>query len=249
MLQKVEMSKETSMNESVKVKAWYNGFSSKQVKTGVNLRHYRLMNELIAGGLRAGSNVLEAGCGVGTLTSLLHTYIKRGKIVSIDISDKSVEIAAGRFPKSRRVEFIATDIMDFQYPAKFDFIILADVLEHIPVEQHKALFGVLADHMHADSQIFINIPHPLALDYIRKNNPEQLQIIDQSLSAGKLTEDICHNDLTLVNYRSYSLFNREHDYVLIWLKKKGEIILNPLPKLCIIRRKLVARIRFRLYRL
>lgn len=243
------MSKETSLNEPAKVKAWYNAFSSRQLNIGVNLRHYRLMNELIAGGLRRGSSVLEAGCGVGTLTSLLHSYVSRGKIVSIDISDKSVAIAAERFQGSRRVEFIATDILDFQYNARFDFIILADVLEHIPVEKHKALFGILTNHMHDGTRIFINIPHPQALDYIRKNNPEQLQIIDQSLSADKLTDDICHNDLTLVEYHPYSLFNREHDYVIIWLKKRGEITLHPLPKLCIIRRKLAARISFFLSRL
>jgi len=243
------MSKETSMNEPAGVKAWYNGFSGRQVSTGVNLRHFRLMNELIAGGLNRTNSVLEAGCGVGTLTSLLHSYIRRGKIVSIDISDKSVAIAAGRFPKSKRVEFIATDILNFQYPEKFDFIILADVLEHIPVDQHKALFGVLAAHMHADSQIFINIPHPQALDYIRETKPEQLQIIDQSLSADKLMEDIYDNGLSLVSYRSYSLFNREHDYVLIWLSNKAGTTLHPLPKLCIIRRKLAARIGFFISRL
>ena len=206
--------------------------------------HYTLINELISGGLKRSSSVLEVGCGVGTLTSLLHPFINRGKIVAADISDQSVAIASERFAKSQRVEFIATDVMKFQYPAKFDYIVLADVIEHIPVEQHRELFKILASHMHDSSMIFINIPHPQALDYARQHNPGQLQIIDQSIGADRLMDDVYHNDLTLVSYKSYSLFDREYDYAMIWLRKKGQVTLDPLPKSCIIRRKTAARVRF-----
>ena len=38
---------------------WYNSFSNKQLKTGINLRHYRIMDFLIESGLQKNSNVLE----------------------------------------------------------------------------------------------------------------------------------------------------------------------------------------------
>ena len=75
---------------------------------GVNLRHFMIMDHLIRFGLRKDSKVLEIGCGIGKLTGLLYKYIKRGKIVGMDISNESVEIARKRIPKSPRFDGFAT---------------------------------------------------------------------------------------------------------------------------------------------
>jgi trans-aconitate 2-methyltransferase len=232
------------MRESVEVKSWYNDYSEKQVRVGVNLRHYTIMNEVIKAGLKRNSKVLEIGCGVGTLTELLHRYVKRGKIVSTDISDQSIAIARNRFGNSGRNEFITTDMKGFSYRGKFDFIILADVLEHIPYEQHSDLFARIVAHMHKSSLIFINLPHPRALDYIRTHNPALLQIIDQSISADTLMNNIYNNGLIILSYVSCSIFDKETDYAMIWLKKDGPITLRPLPKSTIILRKIRERIKF-----
>ena len=137
---------------------------------------------------------------------------------------------------------------DFEYPQKFDFILFPDVLEHIPLEQHENLFAIVSKHMHDNSIILINIPHPKALDYIRLNMPEKLQIIDQSISAHSLIKNAYSSDLELINYTSYSLFNKENDSVLVRFKKSTEITLTPLSKIEIIRRKLIERIKYYLAR-
>lgn len=229
------------MIDNASIRNWYNSFSGKQVKTGVNLRHYRIMNSLISGGLRRDSHVLEVGCGIGTLTGLLVKYLKRGTVMAVDISDESVAIARANLGTVSRVEFRTTDMTDFSVDRVFDFIVLPDVLEHIPVEQHRALFGVLASHMHDKSLIYINIPHPLALDYIRRTSPHLLQIIDQSVSADSMMADAYANGLILKSYVSYSIFDREDDYARVWFKKNLQLTLRPLPSWTIIINKLVAR--------
>jgi 2-polyprenyl-3-methyl-5-hydroxy-6-metoxy-1,4-benzoquinol methylase len=74
----------------------------------------------------------------------------------------------------------------FSHKVLFDFIVLPDVLEHIPVEQHSNLFKNLSAVSSPKAIVLINIPEPNCLNWIRKHNPEKLQIIDQSLSMQDL---------------------------------------------------------------
>lgn len=232
------------MKSREEINNWYNTFSEKQVATGTNLRHYTIFNKLINSGIRKNYSVLEIGCGIGTLTKLIHAYLKKGELVATDISDKSIEIAKTRIPQSKKINFLVTDMKDFSYPKRFDFIVLADVLEHIPIEQHKELFEVLCKHMHDESIMLINIPHPKALDFIRSHFPEKLQVIDQSISAEILIKNAQACDLELIDYTSYSLYNKENDNVLVRFKKNNAITLNPLSKSVIIQRKFNERIKY-----
>jgi hypothetical protein len=103
--------------------------------------------------------------------------------------------------------------------------------------------------MHDNSVILIHIPHPRAIDYLRKTSPDKLQIIDQAIEADALLADAAASDLVLVNYISYSLFNKENDYAVITLRKKCAVTLAPLSAIIISARKMSARIRFLLSRL
>lgn len=232
------------MKTREEIGTWYDGFAGKQVKTSVNLRHYRIMGFLTRAGLTRRSRVLEIGCGIGTLTGLLAKYLRKGEIHAVDISPRSVEIARKRLANRHNVFFIVSDMTDFNHQGLFDFIVLPDVLEHIPTDQHRNLFRTLADHMHDNSVILIHIPHPRAIDFIRKTTPDQLQIIDQAVEASALLNDAAASNLTLVNYISYPLFDRGNDYAVITLRKKSDVTLSPLPKTTIIARKVIARARF-----
>jgi SAM-dependent methyltransferase len=234
------------MNSPEEVKNWYNTYTKKQLNTGVNLRHFTIINHMINYGFKKNHKVLEIGCGIGTLTQLIYKYINKGKLVATDISDESVQFAKARISTiQKNIEFFVTDMTDFEYSEKFDFIVLPDVLEHIPIAQHPSLFAVLSKHTHDESVILIHIPHPKALDFIRKYQPEKLQIIDQSIGADELMQNAYLNDFYLIDYQSYSVFNKEPDYALVVFKKNKEIKLNALPKHKIIFKKLIARIKFK----
>ena len=142
------------------------------------------------------------------------------------------------------MEFIVSDALMFEHRDKFDFIVLPDVLEHIPEEKHKDLFGKLRTFMHADSKIIIHIPHPKIIEYERIHHPENLQIIDQPLPAANLLQSCYAHNLILVTYESYPLFHLENDYVLIVLKVDGMVQYAKKSRLKIIMRKSIARLKW-----
>ncbi|MCX6233240.1 MAG: class I SAM-dependent methyltransferase [Bacteroidetes bacterium] len=230
------------------VAGFYDDYTQKQQKTGTNLRHYYLFHRLKRAGLKRHHHVLEVGCGIGTLTRLIHRYVSRGHVVAADISEKSIEMANKRFGNASRIEFLVTDMQNFTYPEKFDFIVLPDVLEHIPIEQHRHLFGVLRAHMHDDSVIFINIPHSRFIEYFKENCPEKLQIIDQALQADLIVSSVCSNDLVLLRYNSYSLFHKENDYVELIIITNNKLIKpTPISSVYIIFKKLIYRVLYLAY--
>lgn len=231
------------MTEKIDVKSWYNTFASKQKKTGLNLRHYSIINQLINYGLKKNSNVLEVGCGIGTLTSLLDSFLSKGTLAATDISNVSIDIAKKEI-NSKKVTFYVTDMKGFSLDKKFDFIVLPDVLEHIPMEDHQELFKTLSNLIAEDGVVFIHIPHPKVINYIKKNTPELLQVIDQSIPANFLLENAYNANFQLVDYKSYSLFKNENDYASIALMKDKELNFTNASKKKIILKKLKARINY-----
>lgn len=216
---------------------FYDQFSEKQLKTGINSRHRSILKKLKAAGLKPNHNVLEIGCGVGTLTHLLGGYVTN-KITAADISPESIEVAKKFNKKYSQITYVVSDMSDFTWKDKFDFIVLPDVLEHIPVEQHKNLFKVLRSVMHQDSQICIHIPHPYYIEWVRKNEPSKLQVIDQPLYTNELLNNVYENDLYLHSLLSYSLSKEPEDYQWIILKpQKKEIVYTELSSLRKIKNK------------
>lgn len=193
-----------------KIAEFYDSFAQNQKRTGINIRHRMIMKRLKASGLSSQSIVLEIGCGIGTLTSLLVKSCKH--LTAADISPESIAQAKNALQRFQNIELVVTDMMDFTSDVKYDFIVLPDVLEHIPVEQHPMLFSKMKKLLHENGKICIHIPDPYALEYIREHNPELLQIIDQSIYTDILVQNIYQNDLTLNKLERYTLQKELPDY-------------------------------------
>jgi cyclopropane fatty-acyl-phospholipid synthase-like methyltransferase len=228
---------QTEVNNLQNVGEFYDDFSKKQVVTGTNLRHYYLFTKIVKSGLKRNHDVLEIGCGIGTLTSLLYSYLKNGKIVATDISSKNIQLAQERIKSAKRIEFFISDMQDFSYAGKFDFIVLADVLEHIPMHLHGSLFQTITKYMKDDATLFINIPHPSNIEFLRANAPEKLQIIDQALYADELTKVASACGLILSEFKSYSLYHSEDDYNIIRFRLNRKVNYTPKAKSKIIIKK------------
>ena len=96
----------------------------------------------------AGSQVLEAGCGIGAQTITLALNSPHAQITSIDISEDSVSEAKKKIKEAgfTNVRFQQGDIFKLLFdPDSFDHIFVCFVLEHLaqPVEALNCLRNVL----------------------------------------------------------------------------------------------------------
>jgi len=83
---------------------------------------------------KAGSRVLEAGCGIGAQTVTLARNSPDASFVSIDISEDSITRAKRAVENSAlgNVQFRQADIFDLDFdPGSFDHVFVCHVLEHL----------------------------------------------------------------------------------------------------------------------
>lgn len=96
----------------------------------------------------AGSQVLEAGCGIGAQTIALARSSSQAHITSVDISESSVAEAKRRIEEAgfSNVSFQKGDIFKLQFdPESFDHIFICFVLEHLaqPIKAISCLANLL----------------------------------------------------------------------------------------------------------
>jgi len=207
--------------DSKDVVRFYDEYSSRQQRVGVNKRHESIFRLLKEKGLKPNDKVLELGCGIGTFTSLIIPYVNEGEILAIDISDKSIEIANKTYSSSN-TKFLAVDATTYDFKDKtFDVIVLPDVLEHIPIELHDELFNKLQSVLKENGFIFIHIPNPYFLEWCETNRPEDLQVIDQPITTDILVQNTYKNNLFIEELKTYSIWVKDKDYQYIVLRKNN----------------------------
>jgi cyclopropane fatty-acyl-phospholipid synthase-like methyltransferase len=205
------------------VKEYYDTFKEHQKQLGINIRHRTIFKNLKSAGLKPNSNVLEIGCGIGTVSNLILKFITEGSFVGLDISPESINIAKNFNAFHKKSEFMVNDMSNFTHKTKFDFVVFPDVLEHIPVEQHANIFETVSKLTAPDAVILINIPEPNYLNWVRENDPKKLQIIDQSLSMQDLLNNVYPYGFKLYSMNPYSLHYDVNDYLSIVLKKNPTV--------------------------
>jgi len=184
-----------------------NVWLERQKKTGVNARHHSIYNKAISLGLKPEHSVLEIGCGIGALSSLLIPYLERGgNLFSCDLSIESIKLAQETYKQYTNCEFHALDGSDFILDRQFDMVIMPDSCEHIPIEHHNRMFKNISKMLKRDCVLYIHIPHPYHLDWMRVHTPADLQIIDQSLYLDDFCESIKDTDLYVFSEEPYNVW-------------------------------------------
>ena len=219
------------------VSDFYDDFTSHQERIGYNARHFLMLDRLLESGLRGDSTVVELGCGIGIITSLILKVLREGAVVAVDISPKSIEIAKGRGDQ-RRCRFEVGDITEFDPGVRqADFVTLFDVLEHVPVRGHQALFERIEGYIGEQGQLLVNIPNPEYLDYLHEHEPEKLQIIDQPLSIADLVKTAHEAGFVMRQFETYDLWHKNESIFMRFEKQQAfeEIETDP-PTQSILRR-------------
>lgn len=225
-----------------KVSDFYDEYSERQLKIGANERLISLYKRLLKAGLKSNSTVLELGCGVGIFTKLLAKKIKTGTVEAIDLSQKSVEIAEKNINKTNFI-FKTANVVNYNpVNNNIDFITLLDVIEHIPLDEHNSLFNNISKICSDKTLVIINFPNPRYIEYLQNNNPKTLQIIDQEVELHTLSNTLYNNNLEIIFYEKYSIWEIE-DYDFMIVRKKRNFELKHLSDLRSIPEKIINKIK------
>ena len=91
-----------------------------------NWYYYRRLKTLLQRFIPPGKRVLEVGCGTGEVLVCLAPSFG----VGIDVSSNMIEIARKKHT-GKRMRFITADIVSFRAKKEFDYLCMADVVEHL----------------------------------------------------------------------------------------------------------------------
>lgn len=104
-----------------------------------------------------GQNILELGCGWGSLTLYMAETFPQSKITAISNSNSQREYILSQAKKKQldNIEIITQDINDFDIDKRFDRIVSIEMFEHI--RNYQGLFKKISTWLKPEGLLFVHI--------------------------------------------------------------------------------------------
>jgi len=119
-----------------------------------NSYYYLNLKSLFRSLIPLQASVLEIGCGTGDILASLEP--RRG--LGVDISAKMIDLASRKHAADARLRFQVLDAASLRGIVDYEYIALADVLEHIP--DLEAFFSHLAAICAPHTRLVISLANP-----------------------------------------------------------------------------------------
>ncbi|MEK9177666.1 MAG: class I SAM-dependent methyltransferase, partial [Patescibacteria group bacterium] len=120
-----------------------------------NRYYYQNLFILYGSLIPSGSSVVEIGCGTGDIISSLDP--RQG--LGIDISERMINVARKKHADKSSIHFVREDISISKTPFDAEYIILADVLEH--VDDLPKFLDDLSVHIKPEAKVIISVANPI----------------------------------------------------------------------------------------
>lgn len=104
---------------------------------------------------------LNFGCGTGRSEKFIRKYFKKSIIFSIDVSEKSIEIARENNRELDNMVFKSFDGYQIPFEDRFDIIFAANVFHHIAHEEHPVVLKRIYQNLNENGFLFIFEHNPL----------------------------------------------------------------------------------------
>jgi SAM-dependent methyltransferase len=102
------------------------------------------------------NNILEIGCAIGILLNNIAGHFSIKNIFGLDISSENIKVARDLYPESTFFQGTIDDLNNIfrnKAFAKFDLVILSDIIEHVPDD-----LRFLLKVKEISSYVLINLP-------------------------------------------------------------------------------------------
>jgi trans-aconitate 2-methyltransferase len=193
------------------VQRFYDAFLKERMllyRVDGNLRIHKAIERVLPLVTRA-SHVLEIGCGIGLVAEAIARKARSGKVLAIDISEQNIWYAR-RTVRDPRASFHHLDALRqfnqlralVQKP--IDLLVLVDVIEHVPSHDRRALFEKMGELSAPDARLVLTYPSPQYQQYLARERPQELQIIDNVIELEELMSEASRGGFGL---RHFSLEN------------------------------------------
>ncbi len=131
-------------------------------------------------------NILDVGCGIGW-SSFEMAKNSSAKVIGNDLSENSINTGNKLFSHSN-LTLKKGDILQDEFIDKFNIISFLDVFEHVPENMRLILYEKLNNILQSKFKILITCPTVYHQDWLRKNNPEGLQPVDENITLEVLND-------------------------------------------------------------
>lgn len=170
--------------------------------------------------IRSKIDVLDIGCGLGWSTYEFSRFFDNSTFEGIDLSPVLIENARKLF-QNQNLSYKIFDITKEIPKKKYDVIIMLDVYEHIPKFDRKDFHQSLLSLLNRNGRIIMACPTVYHQDYLKKNNPEGLQPVDEDINYDTLQE-LAKDIEGQVVYFEYKNIWRNYDYFYTVIQKGVE---------------------------
>jgi 2-polyprenyl-3-methyl-5-hydroxy-6-metoxy-1,4-benzoquinol methylase len=169
-------------------------------------------------------NILDIGCGIGWSSSEFSSHLPNCKVSGLDLSPSLIETAKLLFAKTSGAKFSVTDITspEFKPDLKYDGIIMLDLYEHIPQKDRAGFHASVKNCLGDQFVIILTCPSASFQNFLRQNNPELLQPVDEDVleEDAKLFAD--HVGAELILFEPISIW-QTNDYNHILISKNKDM--------------------------
>jgi len=109
---------------------------------------------------KIGMNILDVGCGTGSLAEVLYrNRFKAKKYVGLDIRKKTIDDANEKYKKVDWIKFVEKDLCEkYKIKGKWDMITSFEVLEHIGKKNGKKFLENIVSHMSKKTTFLLSTP-------------------------------------------------------------------------------------------
>lgn len=158
--------------------------------------------------------ILDIGAGTGLFSNFILKKYPNASLTLIDISEKMLTIAKERFKDLTNIRYIAEDYTKYDFDDKYDIIISALSIHHLPDEEKSRLYKKCYS-MLAENGIFINSDQTLGeTPYIETLNKK---IWKREIESSGLTKDEILSCYDRIKLDKEATLQQQ----LYWLKEAG----------------------------
>ena len=184
--------------------------------------------------VKADAHIADIGCGIGIVSEKIAKKFPKCKVVGVDISKANIRYAKSTIHEEN-VEFFSAnvtkqiEVLKGASSKPYDVVFLVDVIEHVPENDRASLLADLAEICTEGASLFLAYPSPEYQDFLRANDPAELQVIDNNVLAEELVCEARDAGWLLRSYVYKDVWRKGQYIHATFVKGRKEGQLDPVP--------------------